>query len=443
MHIFRYIILLSIVLSLSAFPQIKDSVLIAGNYKIKIDSIKVKGNNKTKDFIILRELNFKEGDTLTTSKAEYNRDRVYSLSLFGIVEILPYQFSDHITAYVVVEESWYIWPIPFITIKDKDWKKLSYGMDLEIKNLLGYNERLRANVSLGYDPSYYLSYSNPVIDPSNKLLFTSELSYSKVKNKSKEADSLIHHQFDQKVISGMIGIGNRLSLYQYLNVSMGLTYTETPFYFTRISASGQRIDRTFFVGVGYSYDTRDLVQFPKKGLYFSSALSLKGLGINNINYQVINMDIRGYKELFHDLFGKLRFTTRNTSGSTIPYYDYSYLGYGERVRGNSNNIREGENYFLFSAETYMPIIKDIRISFEWIPIIPKELLIYRVALYVQAFGDAGLVYNYSERVNFNRIQRGYGAGLTLLILPYNLLRIEYAINEFRNSELLVDLGISF
>lgn len=443
MLIFRYIILLSITLCFYAFAQTKDSVLIGGNYKIKIDSIKIKGNNKTKDFIILRELTFKEGDTLTTAKAEYNRDRVYSIALFGNVEIIPFQYSDHVTAYIIVEESWYIWPIPFAELKDKDWKKLSYGLDLLVKNFFGNNERFRARISLGYDPSYYLSYSNPVIDNSNKYLFNSEFNYSKIQNRSKKAEYLAGKSFDQKFISTQIGLGKRISLYQYANITAGFSYIETPFYLNRISASNDRIDRMFYFGLGYTYDTRDLAQFPKKGLLYSGNLAIKGLAINQINYQILNFDIRAYKELITDIYGKVRLTTRNLIGSNIPYYDYSYLGYGERVRGNSHKIEEGENYYLFSIETFTPIIKEFRVSFDWVPLLPKELLIYKVALYAQAFGDAGLIYNYNEHINFGKTERGYGAGLTLLILPYDMMRVEFAVNEFRNSELLVELGISF
>lgn len=443
MHVLRYISLLCIILSACAFSQSKDSVLIGGNYKVVIDSIRIKGNQKTKDFIILRELTFKEKDTLTTSIAEYNRDRVYSLSLFGTVEIIPYQFNDHITAYIIVEESWYIWPIPFAELKDKDWKKVSYGLDLSVKNIFGYNERFNARVTLGFDPSYYLFYSNPVIDRSNKYIFSSEFSYSTIENKSKLAEKLAGKNFEQKFINVQAGIGKRISLYEWASAYLGFSYVESPFYAKGISASNVKIDRIPFLSVGYVYDTRDLAQFAKKGLLLSGNGIFKGLSIDKVAYEVLNLDFRGYKELFTDIFGKARLATRNTFGNEVPYYDYSFLGYGERVRGYSNDIMEGENYYFFSLEAFTPIIREMRISFEWVPLLPKSLLIYKFALYAQAFADAGLAYNYGSKINANRTQKGYGAGLTFLILPYDMARIEFAVNEFRNSELRVELGISF
>ena len=85
-NILLFILFISI---LKTFAQGTDSTVITGTYSVKIDTIIIRGNDITEDFIILRELTFKQGDTLTDKKASYNKDRVYSLDIFNQVKIFP------------------------------------------------------------------------------------------------------------------------------------------------------------------------------------------------------------------------------------------------------------------------------------------------------------------------------------------------------------------
>ncbi|MCB0379171.1 MAG: BamA/TamA family outer membrane protein [Bdellovibrionales bacterium] len=55
--------------------------------KIKVNSIAVKGNTKTKNYVIIRELEFKEGDTLTLSKVNNSIERLEKSGLFSKVYI--------------------------------------------------------------------------------------------------------------------------------------------------------------------------------------------------------------------------------------------------------------------------------------------------------------------------------------------------------------------
>ena len=218
---------------------------------------------------------------------------------------------------------------------------------------------------------------------------------------------------------------------------------ESPKFIRHINASDERIDRYPSIGVSYSYDTKDLAQFPKAGIYGAASYEIKGLGVNNISYQVFGLDFREYRNIFSDLTAKWRIAARFTSGRTIPLYEYSLIGYGEKIRGNYDLIMEGHNYYVGSLELFYPLIKDFNMSFDLIPIIPKELLSYRVALYLALFGDTGATKILGNPISFNNFRSGYGVGLNLLVLPYNLLRIELAFDEYQNSEFILGLGLSF
>lgn len=412
-------------------------------YPFQVDSIIISGNDITEEFIILRELTFELKDTIDYETADYNRERIYSLGIFNQVSLHP-EFSDSINILnITVEESWYIYPIPFINIKERDWNKLSFGMYLILKNFRGRNETLSAVVALGYDPTYSLSYYNPNSIGNENIFISGRISYSNVSNKSLLAEQLAGNAFEQKIIGAEFEIGRRISLFHKFALRFGFNYIQTPFYLEGINASSDRIDRMFTIGAGYQYDSRDLIQFPKNGFYANASYIEKGLGINDINYSVTRLDIRNYHTLIERLHFKSRFTSRFTSGNTVPYYDNSIIGLEDRIRGYFFQKFEGNHLYLTSAEIYYPLIEELKINLEFIPVIPKQLLSYRFALYAQIFADAGATQFKGSSFSLNDFRTGYGGGLTVLILPYYVARIEYAFNEFRKSEIIFDIGISF
>jgi len=178
-------------------------------------------------------------------------------------------------------------------------------------------------------------------------------------------------------------------------------------------------------------------------MLFSFYMQFKGFGINNINYQTYNLDFREYRNLFGDLTAKWRLTTRQTSGRFIPFYDYSFLGFDEAVRGYFSREREGHRYYLGSVELFHPLIKDINITLDFVPLLPRQLLTYRLALYAQIFGDTGITQLRNTSLSIKNFDTGYGAGISLLLLPYNVVRFEVALDEYQNVEYILDLAVSF
>lgn len=431
-----------IALTGSIFAQ-QDTVKYLSNYSVLIDSIKILGNETTKDFIIQRELTFSIGDTLTQKLADFNRDRIYSLGIFNQVEVYPVSVNKKNYAVIYVEEGWYIYPVPFMEIRENNWKKLSYGAILVVKNFRGRNETLSLSGAFGYNPFLKLMYYDPYLIRKDDIFFDVSATYGSSANKSSIATMLYGNDFDEKIISGNIQIGKRFGLYQRLSLMLGYSYVETPFYIKGISASDSRIDHSPFVLASYSYDTRDLVQFPKTGLFGASSIQFNGLGNDNINYQVVNFDLRGYHDLIGDLHGKVRFATRLTGGKLVPYYDLSYIGFEERIRGHFTEQMEGNNFYIGSAELYYPLIKDFYISLNFIPLLPRELLSYRVALYTEIFSDAGATKFKGESLSLNDFRKGYGGGFTLLILPYNVVRFEVGLDEYHNTEFIFNVAVSF
>jgi outer membrane protein assembly factor BamA len=191
-----------------------DSLIIGAETWVKIDSIEIRGNYTTEDFVILREMTFQVGDEVNGSMIEFNRERIYSLGLFNFVKIFAKSQKSKITAVIDVEETWYIYPVPFLNIRDKDLDRASYGLSLLYRNFRGRNETIQAVASFGYDQFYLLSYYNPLISTSADLNLRTSLLYQTPQNKSLFADALNGDFFDYKFSSGMVTIGKRLNQFQ-------------------------------------------------------------------------------------------------------------------------------------------------------------------------------------------------------------------------------------
>jgi outer membrane protein assembly factor BamA len=425
------------------FAQTTQDSLFSANDKIVADSIKIIGNEITEEYIILRELTFEIGDSVTSSSLQFNRERIFSLGLFSKVNIFPKQNNSNTIIIIEVSETWFIYPIPFIRSDGSKERKYTYGINLTMKNFRGRNEDLKAIIGFGYDPFAAIIYDNPAIDFENALGLSFSFVFVNANNKSSAAKKLFGSNFKNKFYSFNVTSYKRLNQFNLIFGQIGFDYIKTPEkIFSGSSASGSNIDRTISLGAGYIFDSRDLKQFADNGLSTSIHFRHKGFGINNINYNILKLNFRQYQRLFEPLNAKWKAALRHTFGSRIPYYDYSYLGYDEYVRGHSQNIREGNNYLIASVEFSYPIVKEFDFKIK-LPLIPERLTSARIGIFITAFADAGNSFGNKGGIRLKEFYSGYGLGITFLILPFNAIRFEFAVNDKRKTEFLIGSGFAF
>jgi len=438
-YIFTYL-LLSFVL-IHAQDYIKLSLL--DNKSVKIDSIKIVGNEKTKEFIILRELTIEPGDSIDYETLQFNKERVFSLGIFTRVDLRIKKEDGFNKLMIMVEESWYIFPVPFINVPEKTFSRVSYGINFYYLNFRGRNETIKSTLSFGYDPFYSLTYRNPVLIPSADISFLLSGVYSTPINKSLTADSIHGDYFDYKTSGGLISFGKRLNLSNNIYFSFGFNYIEAPSsHDAPIMASDTRIDRSFAAGISYTFDTRNLKQFADEGHLLSADYTYKGIGTDKISYSIFTVDVRNYRKVVGDLIFKVRAAGRFTFGNKVPYYDYSILGYNYYTRGNRYLVREGNNALIGSMEFGYPLLKEWNFKMK-LPVIPHSLTRARIKIIFNLFADAATTFNNGDKLLINDFNSGYGVGLTFLIMPYFIFRTEYAWNEMGKGEFLLESGISF
>jgi outer membrane protein assembly factor BamA len=409
---------------------------------ITISSIEIVGNKTTEEHIILRELDFKVGDLVSEYQLNYNEERVYSLGIFNKVEFKIDNGPNNGNLLIRIEESWYIYPLPYLKLRENSFKRSSYGMGILYKNFRGRNETLWGLVTFGYDPTYMLSYYNPVLITGEDLTFGLEMGYTNLDNRNVASEVLNGGHFSYNYIYGGVSFGYRLNQFNYIKQTSTYEYVDMPATVSELSASKSTIDRIFSMSFLYEFDDRNLKQFSNDGLFGAMQFSHKGFGINDISYNILNVDIRKYNMLFGDLSGKWRGLFRSTFGESIPFYALSLLGDQEYIRGHRFNKREGNNYILTSFEVNYPIIKEWNLSLD-LPLLPKNLTSARLALYTNLFFDTGTVFNNGESPKFRELDTGWGFGITLLVLPYNAFRFEYAFNELSEGEFILETGFSF
>lgn len=398
------------------------------------------GNTSTKDFVIKREMSLQPGSVIVKELLQYDQSRIYSLGLFNQVSIYVQPTTDNKANLIIeVSERWFVFPFPVIGIKDRDWKKLYYGAGLLHSNFRGRNEKLYAMFVLGYDPSGEIWYRNPFLSGDGSYSLDAKIAYSKIKNKSVSAQ-LAGNNFTEQHIYTTLGLGKRFGVHHMLWLTGGFEYVGVSEFKQGRTISEKGIDRFPFLGASYTYDTRDLIEYPSSGTFTRFAVTKFGLPSSDLDLVRYATDLRQFIPLRSNFSISGRLFTNFVAGSSTPSYNRVYFGYTERIRGHFKEVTEGENLFGLSTELHYQLFEPVFIQMKFLP---SEFSILKFGMVAAAFGDAGTVWFRGKRFALNNFKRGYGIGLHFL-LPYSMiLRADYAWNESRRGEFIFDLGSSF
>ncbi|MCX8057744.1 MAG: BamA/TamA family outer membrane protein [Ignavibacteria bacterium] len=415
--------------------------LNSADVKYYIDEIKILGTKKTKPETILKELDINSSKPITKQDITYFEKRIFSLGLFSDVEIFVVEENKKNILVILVQEAWYIWPLPFVDITDRDFKKLTYGINLSIQNIDGRNERLNTGFSLGYDPKFYLRYYNPNFNYEKNLSIYFSTSIQKRKNRSIEAIKVNNKNYDEKYFNLELGLGKRLNIYNSISTSIGFEYVQIDDYFPLRTISSSGKDKAITVQLNYNYDTRDFSAYPRTGSNLNLTYRKVGLTESEIDYNIFVAETKkifflGFPILYVRNFSRLLF------GPQFPYYANSFIGYRERLRGYFNSVYEGNSLTLNTIEIRLPLVEKSFFEFD-LPLIPKELLTYNISIDFHAFFDNGLIANKNQKFKNTKALNGFGFGMSFLILPYRAVNLEVAWNSKFQPQFIFDINFPF
>lgn len=280
---------------------IKYKLSIIERPRVHIENIIVKGNKKTKDYVILREIPLESGDVFSRDKLMAGIRNLYNLQYFSAVYPEPVQGSEEnlVNLIITVEEQQTIalWCGMTLTGAQKaDDIPISLYVKVENTNFRGRGESISAGTNISpLEQTLDFSYGKNYLF--NKPIFLSESISFFHKDASSPAVTIDPYGHVNKTdyylryhsLGGNIGsyIGRRwLPSFAIFTLSGGMSNTVSgniydPKSFLALDASIEKlankagIQNALFVSA--SLDARDVNFDPSKGWFFNQRLTWNGL----------------------------------------------------------------------------------------------------------------------------------------------------------------------
>lgn len=407
-----------------------------GNDVLTVRSIRIEGNETTKEFVIRREMSTKQGDTLVAERIEYDKNRIYSLGLFNRVEI-DYTIDGNAADLLVrVHERWYLYPFPILGIKYRDFDNVYYGVGVIHNNFRGRNERLIFSMAFGFDRWVQLTYRNPKLTADDDISLGISFSSATVQNLSPDRGF-----YQQSTQSFLISTGKRFGFHSVAQLSGGYEVWDVSDEIAGGTLTPGGRDEFFSVSANYAYDSRDVREYPTEGSFHSLVAAKYGFGGSAVDFFRYGYESQVFLPVHTEITLAGRTFGQFSSGGAIPAYRYVYFGYRDRIRGYFRRVLEGENIVGGTVEVHVPILSPRYYEFPYSPL--PEFSVWRYGLYAAVFADAGKTWFRGEGYGGRHWYSGFGGGLHFL-LPYSVVaRVEYAWNPHGVGEIVLDLGMSF
>lgn len=448
---------------LPSYP-VKDSVA-----KFFIKDIIIKGNKKTKDYIILREMQFKKGDSVVIAtfnkELEQAKSQVYNTTLFSEIK-MEYAVTSAYDIIVVIDvkERWYIYPVPQFKMVDRninEWlrtynaslKRVNYGIKFVHYNLSGRRDQLRIFLLNGFSRDFSFSYNAPY---SNKKLsegFVVGAGFSQKKEipyKTTFTDSLLFYRFDPQrskfvgssfyvnagytMRKGFFNRHNFFASFSRQTISDSILLPKyNPNYFGNNKASADIIELNY----AWQYTNVNNVLYATKGKTAFVALTKKGLGFTGgINSFTAEAGYTHYFDMGKNWFSSISLNGKIRLPLQQAYINQRGLGYGDTyLRGLEYLVIDGVATTLskFTLKKKLAAFK-IKVPFKL-----KSLTYIPFTFFGKVYGDAGYAYNkpqYVTNLNNKLLYTG-GFGIDILTFYDLNLRFEYSFNQLGQKGLFL------
>lgn len=402
-----------------------------------IRAIQIVGNSETRDRVILREMSVHAGDTLSLPALERDRDRIYNLGLFNKVTIAHADTAAFTDVIVTVVERWYIFPYPIFSLRSRSLSTLTYGLGVTHQNFLGRNEKLSAGFSTGYDQSAFLTYQNPRLTDNDDIFLRASLQY-----RDSHALDNSETEFRQITRAGSLSLGKRFGLFQTVIGTAGYERWQVPDTTLGKTVSPDGTDRFFTLGVHYTYDARNVREYPTDGFYIDATATKDGFGSEStIGTLTFTADVRSYTMMTEDMSIAWRGFGSMVVGGPVPVYHHLFLSPRLGIRGYNRRDYEGEELVGGQAEVRVPVIAPRFITFNFLDIYQFNTM--RFGVYAALFADVGKLWYRSDSFEDAPWLSAGGIGLHFL-LPYSfVLRVECSYNALGQVRFAANGGVPF
>jgi len=437
--------------------------------QVRINTIQVEGNNRTKNYILLRELPYHVGDQINKDSLTFlntlSQQQLFNTSLFLSVKVTPvYPLkydSSIVDIQIQVKERWYFIPKPYFKWVDRNFSewwvtqnrsldRVNYGITLSQKNATGNNDKLVIGFIGGYTQQNIIQYQLPFFD--KKLKFgvgggwqnynQKEFNFKTEKDKQVFAKN---NDIIRKGYRANINLSYRPNLFERYFLQFGFGKDE-------LSDSGFLIQPNFLatqkkgmtygdLTLGYTKIAFDYNAYPTKGAGTELALFQrfsKGAPFTSIQFRKLKAHSFSKRNfIFIESNSQVKILSNNN------YLDRRLLGYGNlQMNGLEYYVVDGNAATILKTAFHHSLgsftIKN--------PITQKFLPEVKYDFWIRVFTNLGYVYS-DRPLNSNKLSntliRTAGIGLDVISIYDFVLNIDYSVNQLGDKGVYLHGGINF
>lgn len=407
------------------------SYMVDQGERAYVERIEIRGNTRTRDYVIRREFDFSEGDAFNQEMISRAKRRLEALGYFTSVNISTTQGSAGDRVVVVVD------------VEDQSTGSFGIGAgysaggdgfileaSVEEKNFLGRGQYVRVAAGGGLNDSrtYSLSFTEPYF-----LGYRLAAGFDVFRSETSSNDNYDYSEqgFTLRVTAPITEDLATTFRYTYKQIeydSDGDDLADLSPIYQDLVDHGKYTQSS--VAQTLTYNTLDSQTMAREGVYATFTHEFAGLGGDSEFYKISGR-ARYYQTLSTeaDLIGSIAVGAGHVfaTGDNLNVFDQFTLG-GRQVRGFDNNgigprtkadgdALGGTTYFTVSADASMPM-----------PAVPED-----IGLRLAAFADAGTLYGNDVKGDRSDIEgtgmswrASVGVGV-MWASPFGNIRMDYAI----------------
>lgn len=381
-----------------------------------VEAVQFEGLEKTKEYVLRRELTFEPPLVFDLSKIQESLRAVYNLGFFEDVsmKLEPGSDRDHVVVRVRVKEK--LTGEAGLGVgynSERGW--LGY-IRYQESNLGGNAQRVELRYEYGTRTLYRILFEEPWLF--NEPLYFNLALYDQVEEKKEWVNQEVVGKYEEERIGGYITLGGKIKedwgwRLRYKSEDVGITVLEG------VSPDGG--GKTNSLTPIVFYDTRDVIDNPHEGWYGTLQAELAGRFLGGEHdYNKYILDLRNYIETGEDTVLALRFLG-GIADTELPSYEKFSVGGVSTLRGYDLFEFEGDKMLLFNLEYRWEVSEGTQLVF---------------------FGDAGYAWPLSQDISWDEIKTGYGVGVRF-DTPIGPVRLDYGIGEDGGGQTYFSIGQTF
>lgn len=462
---------------------------------VKITEVEVSGNKRTKDKIIVRELDFKQGDSLMTVmqnmvfsmaggkkrvsrtdssevslRLKYSRENIINTKLFLEVDLYLEQIEDEsYKLRIAVKERWYFWAFPILQLdypnfndwlRDPDLSYLTMGIFSSHNNLWGLSHQASIKAYGGSSQGVALGYLIPWIGKGQKIGLllgggwknASVVEYGSYNNERQ----MIFDKGSLETFSFVGTLKFRPNLYNYSKVRFtahNVNISDSLFNMTQneeissfLPGDLQKVNyMTLYIE--YLYDSRNSHTYPLKGNYLKGFVEKDGLGIigHDVDYFNYGVDMHFYQMLNDRWYVAEMFKFLTSSGEDMPYAFKQNLTSGDDfIRGYDLFALRGDNMYYFRSNLKYNVVKPAVREPSKEKNKDSQFRKVPYAFYLNLIADVGFMkdeyYGQYNPYN-NKMLYSWGLGVDFISYYDLVLRFEYVFTNIKTHGFFFGFGM--